>query len=183
MLIHLIRFRPWRQVNSYNTWPSRTLRACICSDRSTGTSPFTPQQRRAVNLVHALITEKSGLDGKSVAIVGAGFAGLTAAAFAVERTDAALTLSEDGPARSLAARPLHKPLAASWHLRLAASRFTGAPLVAACCAQLDCRRGQRRRRSPKSDNSGTASWRREVRSGCACALRRRSLRYKRPSTR
>lgn len=55
------------------------------------------QQRRAVNLIQALISERGGLDGKSVAIVGAGFSGLTAAAFALEKTTARVTLFDSAP--------------------------------------------------------------------------------------
>jgi hypothetical protein len=58
------------------------------------------QQRRAVNLVHSLSKTGSGLDGKSMAVVGAGFAGLTAAAYALEETTASVTLID------AAARPL-----------------------------------------------------------------------------
>jgi hypothetical protein len=57
------------------------------------------QQRRAINLIHALI-EEGGLDGGSIAIVGAGFAGLTAAAYASEKTNSQVTLFE------AASRPL-----------------------------------------------------------------------------
>ena len=38
-----------------------------------------------------------GIEGKSVAIVGAGFAGLTAAAFALETTTAQVTLFDAAP--------------------------------------------------------------------------------------
>ena len=54
------------------------------------------QQCRAVNLIQALMQEV-GLEGKSVAIVGAGFAGLTAAAFALEKTTAQVTLFDAAP--------------------------------------------------------------------------------------
>jgi hypothetical protein len=55
------------------------------------------QQRRAVNLIRALVATGDGLDGKSVAIVGAGFAGLTAAAFALEKTTAEISLFDTAP--------------------------------------------------------------------------------------
>lgn len=57
------------------------------------------QQCRAINLIQALMRDGAGdgLDNKSVAIVGAGFAGLTAAAFATERTTAEVTLFEAAP--------------------------------------------------------------------------------------
>ena len=42
------------------------------------------QQCRAINLIHTLI-HTGGLDGKSVAVVGAGFAGLTAACALAQR--------------------------------------------------------------------------------------------------
>jgi hypothetical protein len=66
-------------------------------------SPLSPnefldsQQRRAINLVRALMQDGDGLHGKSMAIVGAGFAGLTAAAFALEKTTAQVTLFEAAP--------------------------------------------------------------------------------------
>ena len=55
------------------------------------------QQCRAINLIQALKEHGSGLDGKSLAIVGAGFAGLTAAAFALERTTAQVILFDVSP--------------------------------------------------------------------------------------
>jgi hypothetical protein len=55
------------------------------------------QQRRAINLVRALMTIDGGLDGKSVAVVGAGFAGLTTAAFMLEGTTAAVSLFDVAP--------------------------------------------------------------------------------------
>lgn len=55
------------------------------------------QQRRAINLIQALVEEGGGLDGKTVAIVGAGFAGLTAAAFALESSTAQVTLFDAAP--------------------------------------------------------------------------------------
>jgi NAD(P)-binding Rossmann-like domain len=58
------------------------------------------QQRRAINLIRGLIAEGDGLDGKSMAIVGAGFAGLTAAAFTLEKTTVEVSLFE------VATRPL-----------------------------------------------------------------------------
>jgi hypothetical protein len=54
------------------------------------------QQCRAINLIHAL-QQEDGLHGKAVAIVGAGFAGLTAAAFALEHTTAHVTLFDASP--------------------------------------------------------------------------------------
>jgi hypothetical protein len=54
------------------------------------------QQCRAVNLIQALM-QVVGIEGKSVAIVGAGFAGLTAAAFALEKTTAQVTLFDAAP--------------------------------------------------------------------------------------
>jgi hypothetical protein len=54
------------------------------------------QQCRAINLIQALI-ECHGLEGKELAIVGAGFAGLTAAAFALDRTTAHVTLFDVSP--------------------------------------------------------------------------------------
>jgi hypothetical protein len=55
------------------------------------------QQRRAVNLIHAITKAEGGLDGRSMAIVGAGFAGLTAAAYALEKTTAKVTLFDTAP--------------------------------------------------------------------------------------
>lgn len=55
------------------------------------------QQCRAINLIQALKEHGGGLDGKSLAIVGAGFAGLTAAAFALERTTAHVILFDVAP--------------------------------------------------------------------------------------
>jgi hypothetical protein len=55
------------------------------------------QQVRAINLVRALMREPGGLDGKRVAIVGAGFAGLTAAAYALDQTTALISLFEAAP--------------------------------------------------------------------------------------
>jgi FAD dependent oxidoreductase len=55
------------------------------------------QQCRAINLIHALIRLDGGLDGRSMAIVGAGFAGLTAAAYALEKTTAKVALFETAP--------------------------------------------------------------------------------------
>src|SRR4051812_12997979 len=55
------------------------------------------QQCRAINLIQALMKEAGGLDGRSLAIVGAGFAGLTAAAFAVEKTTARVSVFEAAP--------------------------------------------------------------------------------------
>jgi hypothetical protein len=55
------------------------------------------QQCRAINLVRALMKEGNGLDEKSVAVVGAGFAGLTATAFALEKTTAQVTLFDVAP--------------------------------------------------------------------------------------
>lgn len=55
------------------------------------------QQRRAINLIRALMQLGGGLDQKSVAIVGAGFAGLTAAAFALEKTTAEVSLFDVAP--------------------------------------------------------------------------------------
>jgi hypothetical protein len=54
------------------------------------------QQCRAVNLIQALMKEVV-IEGKGVAIVGAGFAGLTAAAFALEKTTALVTLFDAAP--------------------------------------------------------------------------------------
>jgi hypothetical protein len=54
------------------------------------------QQCRAVNLIQALIKE-GVIEGKRVAIVGAGFAGLTATAFALEKTTAQVTLFDAAP--------------------------------------------------------------------------------------
>src|SRR5580704_11251667 len=54
------------------------------------------QQCRAINLIHALI-HTSGLDGKLVAVVGAGFAGLTAAAWTLEKSTAKVTLFDVAP--------------------------------------------------------------------------------------
>lgn len=55
------------------------------------------QQKRAVNLIHALMHAPGGLDGKEIAIVGGGFAGLTAAAYALEETTAHVTLFDAAP--------------------------------------------------------------------------------------
>jgi hypothetical protein len=57
------------------------------------------QQRRAINLIYALdkLGGGDGLNEKSIAIVGAGFAGLTAAAYAIEETGAAVTLFDSAP--------------------------------------------------------------------------------------
>ena len=55
------------------------------------------QQCRAINLIQALKGHGGGLDGKALAIVGAGFAGLTAAAFALESTTAQVTLFDVSP--------------------------------------------------------------------------------------
>ncbi|MFI5352009.1 MAG: hypothetical protein ACHQZS_03525 [Candidatus Binatales bacterium] len=55
------------------------------------------QQCRAINLIHALIEVGGGLDGKSMAIVGAGFAGLTAAAQVLEKTTAKVALFDTAP--------------------------------------------------------------------------------------
>ena len=58
------------------------------------------QQIRAIKLIEALKREYSQLDTQSVAIVGAGFAGLTFAAFALDATTADVSLFD------LAPRPL-----------------------------------------------------------------------------
>lgn len=58
------------------------------------------QQQRAVNLIRALLQVGGDLHGKSIAIVGAGFAGLTAAAFTLKETTAHVTLFD------AASRPL-----------------------------------------------------------------------------
>ena len=58
------------------------------------------QQCRAINLVHALIRVGGGLDDKSIAIVGAGFSGLTAAAYALQKSNAKVALFDT------ASRPL-----------------------------------------------------------------------------
>src|ERR1041384_1350290 len=55
------------------------------------------QQCRAINLIHALREHGGGLDGKELAVVGAGFAGLTAAAYALEMTTASVTLFDASP--------------------------------------------------------------------------------------
>ena len=55
------------------------------------------QQRRAINLIHSLIRVGGGLDEKSLAIVGAGFAGLTAAAYALEKSTAKVVLFDAAP--------------------------------------------------------------------------------------
>ena len=55
------------------------------------------QQCRAINLIQALKEHKDGLDGKALAIVGAGFSGLTAAAFALELTTAQVFLFDASP--------------------------------------------------------------------------------------
>ncbi|HEV7744204.1 MAG TPA: hypothetical protein VGO56_04330 [Pyrinomonadaceae bacterium] len=55
------------------------------------------QQCRAINLIQALNEHGGGLDGKALAIVGAGFAGLTAAAFALESTTAQVSLFDVSP--------------------------------------------------------------------------------------
>jgi len=65
---------------------------------------FYSQQTRAVNLVHSLLQTSELKEGQSVAVVGAGVAGVTAAAFAAEhgckvsiyeKEDQALTLQRD----------------------------------------------------------------------------------------
>jgi hypothetical protein len=55
------------------------------------------QQCRAINLIRSLMGDGRALDDKSLAIVGAGFAGLTAAAYAVEKTTAKVTLIDAAP--------------------------------------------------------------------------------------
>jgi hypothetical protein len=55
------------------------------------------QQIRAVNLIHALVEKTGPHVDKDVAIIGAGFAGVTAAAYALERTNAAVTVFEAAP--------------------------------------------------------------------------------------
>jgi hypothetical protein len=55
------------------------------------------QQCRAINLIQALSEHGGGLDGKALAIVGAGFAGLTAAAYALESTTARVILFDVSP--------------------------------------------------------------------------------------
>lgn len=55
------------------------------------------QQQRAINLVQALSEIGPGLNDKSIAIVGAGFAGLTAAAHALQSTDARVSLFDCAP--------------------------------------------------------------------------------------
>src|SRR5205809_1123313 len=55
------------------------------------------QQCRALNLIHALMGDGDGLEEKSVAIVGAGFSGLTAAAYALDETTADVTLIDAAP--------------------------------------------------------------------------------------
>jgi hypothetical protein len=55
------------------------------------------QQIRAVNLIHALVEKTGPLVDKKMAIVGAGFAGVTAAAYALEHTNAAVTVFEAAP--------------------------------------------------------------------------------------
>jgi len=55
------------------------------------------QQCRAINLIQALENPGGGLTGKHLAIVGAGFAGLTAAAYALEKTNADITLFDAAP--------------------------------------------------------------------------------------
>jgi hypothetical protein len=52
------------------------------------------QQIRAVNLIHALVETSGPLVDKKLAVIGAGFAGVTAAASALEQTNAAVTVFE-----------------------------------------------------------------------------------------
>ena len=52
------------------------------------------QQIRAVNLIHALVARDGPLADRRIAIIGAGFAGVTAAVYALERTNAAVTVFE-----------------------------------------------------------------------------------------
>lgn len=52
------------------------------------------QQIRAVNLIHALVESAGNLVDKKIAVIGGGFAGVTAAAYALEKTNAAVTLIE-----------------------------------------------------------------------------------------
>src|SRR5262245_28667375 len=55
------------------------------------------QQIRAINLVHALVETAGPLVGKTIAVIGAGFAGVTAAAYALERTNAGVTIFDAAP--------------------------------------------------------------------------------------